>query len=142
MKKIFLILLIVINISFAQEHHGINPAMENYRVYKMTNDLELTPNQSQQFFPMLRSHIIKMKNIEKKIFELDKKVNADNSIDWNEYKKIKNKLLDLENKKLREKSKFLTDLESILEPEQIAKYMFFDRRFRRDLQRRLKHRGR
>ncbi|MEA3499896.1 MAG: Spy/CpxP family protein refolding chaperone [Candidatus Marinimicrobia bacterium] len=142
MKKILIILLITVSFIFAQMHRGMNPAVENYRIYKMTNDLELTPKQSQQFFPMLRSHIMKMENIEKNIKELDRKVNSDNSIDKAEYVKIKNKLLNLENDKLNEKLQFLNDLENVLEPEQIAKYMFFDRKFRRDLQNRLKHRRR
>jgi len=50
--------------------------------------------------------------------------------------------MNLENKKVSEKSQFLTDLESVLKPDQIAKYMFFDRKFRRDLREHLKHRGR
>ncbi|MEA1986647.1 MAG: hypothetical protein U9N76_04075 [Candidatus Marinimicrobia bacterium] len=140
-KKIIIVLLILTTIIFAQ-HRGMNPAMENYRIYQMTNDLELTTTQSQQFFPMLRSHITKMENIEKEIQNLDKKVNSDNSINKTEYRKIRDKLMSLERRKLNEKSKFLNNLENILEPEQIAKYMFFDRKFRRDMQNRLKHRRR
>jgi len=142
MKKILLISFLMINIIFAQGHHGMNPDVENYRVYQMTNDLKLTTEQSEQFFPMLRSHIMKMQNIEQKILELYKKVNNDNSIDKAECRKIKDKLMNLENKKVSEKSQFLTDLESVLKPDQIAKYMFFDRKFRRDLREHLKHRGR
>ena len=140
MKKILLISFLMINIIFAQEHHGMNPDVENYRVYQMTNDLKLTTEQSEQFFPMLRSHIMKMQNIEQKILELYKKVNNDNSIDKAECRKIKDKLMNLENKKVSEKSQFLTDLESVLKPDQIAKYMFFDRKFRRDLRQHLKYR--
>lgn len=44
--------------------------------------------------------------------------------------------------KLNEKSQFLTDLESVLEPDQLAKYIFFDREFRRKLKQHLKHKGR
>ncbi len=142
MKKILLISFLMINIIFAQGHHEMNPDVENYRVYQMTNDLKLTTEQSEQFFPMLRSHIMKMQNIEQKILELYKKVNNDNSIDKAEYRKIKDKLMNLENKKVSEKSQFLTELESVLEPEQIARYMFFDRKFRRDLRQHLKHRRR
>lgn len=140
-KKIIIVLLILTTIIFAQ-HQRMNPAMENYRIYQMTNDLELTTAQSQQFFPMLRSHITKMENIEKEIQNLDRKVNSDNSINKTEYRKIRDKLMSLERRKLNEKSKFLNNLENILEPEQIAKYMFFDRKFRRDIQKRLKHRRR
>ncbi|MDA3871100.1 MAG: hypothetical protein PF551_01950 [Candidatus Marinimicrobia bacterium] len=142
MKKILLISFLMINIIFAQENCRMNPAVENYRVYQMTNNLKLTTEQSEQFFPMLRSHVMKMQNIEQKILELYKKVNNDNSIDKAEYRKIKDKLMGLENKKVSEKSQFVTDLESVLEPEQIAKYMFFDRKFRRDLRQHLKHRRR
>jgi len=132
----------MINIIFAQEHHGMNLDVENYRVYQMINDLKLTTEQSEQFFPMLRSHIMKMQNIEQKILELYKKVNNDNSIDKVECRKIKDKLMNLENKKVSEKSQFLTELESVLEPEQIARYMLFDRKFRRDLRQHLKYRRR
>jgi len=141
MKKIILILLLVANIILAQGNREKNSAMENYRVYQMTKILELTPKQSQSFFPMLRSHIMRIHNIDEKISDLDRQVDSKKTINKNDYKKIKNKLLKLESEKLNEKYKFINNLENVLNPEQIVRYLFFDRKFRRGLRQHLKHKN-
>ena len=61
MKKISVILLSLLLVSAlaAQDMKNI----ENYRIYKMSEYLELTPEQAQTFFPLLRQYEKEIKDV-------------------------------------------------------------------------------
>lgn len=109
--------------------------METLRIYKMTEFLELTPEQSAQFFPKLRKHeeMIRKKQHQQMdlIREIDQKTKAP-EVKFSEadMKKYLQSLAKIERDIIDEKEKFVNGLSSILTPNQQIKYMIFENRFR------------
>ncbi|HMA62468.1 MAG TPA: hypothetical protein VKP78_07440, partial [bacterium] len=123
LKNIFfsgLILILITAFTYAQWHHPDfehrREKMEKFRTWKMTKFLDLTPEQSQKFFPELNQ-------FEKKMFK--NKVEVKNLIDTieakleqedyqatqKEYEKYKTKFIDLEKERINNRKDFLDQLD-------------------------------
>ncbi|HPC36645.1 MAG TPA: hypothetical protein P5268_06380 [Candidatus Marinimicrobia bacterium] len=112
--------------------------METLRIYKMTEFLALTPEQSEKFFPKLKQYednVRKMQHQQRQLVqEIDQITqNTDTTITESDVKKYLRAIAQIEKDIISEKEKFISGLSSILTPSQQLKYMIFDNRFRRHL---------
>jgi len=112
--------------------------METLRIYKMTEFLELTPEQSEKFFPRLKQYEDNVRKMQHKQMELVREIdqitqNPDATVTEADVKKYLRAMAQIEKDIITEKEKFISGLSSILTPDQQLKYMIFDNRFRRRL---------
>lgn len=114
--------------------------MEALRIWKMTECLELSAEQSTQFFPRLkefedfiRDNQDKQRNIMTKIHQLtnDKNYTATEK----DVKKYAKQLADLEKEILDRKEAFIISIGDVLTEDQQMKFIVFDNRFRNRLMR-------
>ncbi len=123
---------------FGSNMAGRREQMETLRIYKMTEFLELTPEQSVQFFPKLKQFedLIREKQLQqmKLMHEINQKTQtSDAKFSETDVKKYLQGIAQIERDIINEKEKFINDLSSILTPYQQLKYMIFENRFRQRL---------
>ena len=114
--------------------------MESLRIWKMTEFLDLTPEQAKRFFPRLKEYearihenMNKQRDIMKKIYELGK--DKDYKATDKEVKEYAWQLANLEKDIAEQKAKFVIDIGDVLTENQQLKFIVFDNRFRNRLMR-------
>ncbi|MCF7740300.1 MAG: hypothetical protein K9N00_00765 [Candidatus Marinimicrobia bacterium] len=144
-----LILILATSFSYAQWHHPDfehrREKMEKFRTWEMTKFLDLTPEQSQKFFPELNkfekemfNNRIEVKNL---IDTIEAKLDQENyQPSHQDYKKYKSKFIELEKERISKRKNFLDNLDDILNTEQKIKYLIFDDKFKHDIMRKLRDR--
>jgi Spy/CpxP family protein refolding chaperone len=152
MKKVIIILLINLLLTpiimLGQEDFmpPMNPErreqMEALRIWKMTEFLDLTSDQSVSFFPKLkemeagiRKNLNKQRDIMIEINKLTEDPNY--KADPADVKKYAHQLAELEKEIVTAKEHFVVDCSDVLTPEQQLKFITFDNRFRNRLMRSL-----
>ena len=131
MKKLSVILLsLMFAFLFAQDMKNI----ENYRIYKMSEYLELTPEQAETFFPLLRQYEKEIKNIkvqENELYdELKVKQSAKEEISQEELQTMMGKVAGFENTRSDLKQNFMKQSGKMLKPGQVARIPSFEKDFR------------
>ena len=132
MKKIIVILLSLLLVSAlaAQDMKNI----ENYRIYKMSEYLELTPEQAETFFPLLRQYekeIKEVKGEEKVLYdELKAMQSGKEEASSEKLQDVMGKMQGLENKRMNMKQNFMKQSGKMLSPGQCAKIPTFEKDFR------------
>jgi len=131
MKKFSVILLsLMFAFLFAQDMKNI----ENYRIYKMSEYLELTPEQAETFFPLLRQHEKEMKTVkdEEKVLydELKAMQSGKEEASQEKLQDIMGKMQGLENRRMDIKQNFMQQSGKMLSPGQCAKIPTFEKDFR------------
>lgn len=116
--------------------------METLRIWKMTEFIDLTTEQSTQFFPKLkefRESISDDRNRQRKIMiEIHKLVNdEDYKSSHADVKKYAKQLSKLEKNIITKKEAFIIDTGDVLTADQQMKYIIFENRFRNRLMRAL-----
>lgn len=115
------------------------------RIWKMTEYLNLTEEQSARFFPRLRKNEekIKEKHREKQILldEIDRLIKEkDGKLTEQDVRKYIGKLNQINQEIVKLKTSFIIESSDILTPEQQLKCMIFDDRFRNQMMRILSER--
>ncbi len=91
--------------------------MEMMMAFKLTEELELTPEQADKFFPRMKVHRENMEKIDGKIRDsmkdIQKKVKDDKEISDNEFNSTFKKMTVLEKQKIDEKNRFMTEMKGI-----------------------------
>lgn len=137
MKKIFLLIAITLllgGLSFAQDIRNV----ENYRIYKMSEFLDLTPEQAEIFFPLLRQYEKEIAGIadqENRLYESIKDRAKKNQISNEELQGIMEQVNSFEQQRARLKEQFLNRSGQVLSPGQVTRMQFFEKEFRKDLKR-------
>jgi uncharacterized protein YihD (DUF1040 family) len=131
MKKLSVIILsLMFAFLFAQDMKNI----ENYRIYKMSEYLELTPEQAETFFPLLRQYEKEIKNIkvqENELYdELKAKQSAKEEISQEELQTMMGKVAGFENTRSDLKQNFMKQSGKMLKPGQVASIPSFEKDFR------------
>lgn len=149
MKKLTLYLILValvvpLNRVLLQEDAmmGMNPdrreEFENLRIWKMTEFLDLSSEQSAAFFPKLHNY---EKSLRKKHAERNKIIKeiygntqkSDYRPSDDDVRKFAAKLAEIERQIVHEKEQFIVGLSNILTPSQQIRYVFFEVQFRERL---------
>lgn len=130
MKKLSVILFSVLfAFLFAQDMKNI----ENYRIYKMSEYLELTPEQAETFFPLLRQYEKELKNIKSQENELYKDLKNSDNMSKEDLQKAMNKIQNFENRRNDLKQNFMKQSGKTLNPGQVARIPGFENEFRNNL---------
>jgi len=111
-----------------------------YMVFRMTEILDLTPEQAEKLFPLNRPYRdskhalhMEMKELSEQVFEQKEITKADLETYKKEIKRLHMEEIELDDQ-------FYNDVEAFLEPSQVAKLIFFDSHFRGELSKELKER--
>ena len=98
--------------------------LENMIVWRLTDDLDLTTDQAEKFFPRFRNHRKELEEIGKKeretISNIDRKEPSKKDV-----KKMIGKISKLRQNKIELEAEFILSLEDILAPDQMIKLGFF-----------------
>ena len=143
MKKMFLLVIMVLTpaILLAQPRGRMRDQrmpprrdqIDMLRIWKMTEELELTEDQAGRFFPRLRTDDKNIEELEKErqsIFrDLNNEAMKGGMADKTLNEKIE-RISDIEVKILRKRVDFIKNLDDLLSPDQRAKLMVFRHRFR------------
>jgi len=117
-----------------REHRGEN--REQMMVFRLTEHLELTAEQAEKFFPVMREHRAIMDKIDEEIFEANKvlrdKIKDEKEISDAELNNVLTKVDILRDKKSDARKKFIYSLDEVLDNTQIAKLAMAPKHFKND----------
>ena len=142
MKKMLLltVMLLAPAIIFAQPRGMRGQKMaprreqiEMLRIWKMTEELELSEKQADKFFPRLRLDDKKIEELEMERQSLFRELHKDAMKGGMDEKVLDEKIeriSDIESKILRDRVKFIKNMDDLLSIDQRAKLMVFRHRFR------------
>ena len=123
-----------------QEHCISDQPYYQYMVFRMTEILELTPEQAEKLFPLNRPYRDEKHALHMQMNVLSEEVFKSKEITKADLEKYKNEIYRLHNEEMKLDVEFIEDVENFLEPAQVAKLIFFEPRFRRELSHELKQR--
>jgi len=112
--------------------------MEMMMTWKLTEELDLTPEQADKFFPRMKVHRENLENIDAELRDTSKdirrKVEDGKEITDNDFNKMFEKATDLEMQKIDEKTRFMSELNGILDNTQRVKLTLFKTKFAKEMQ--------
>jgi len=120
--------------------------MEMMMTWKLTNDLDLTPEQADKFFPRFKVHRENMGDLEKETFDVSEKI----KVKIDKGKEISAEELDealkyvnqLEIRKIEERERFIKEMSEFLTTNQLAKLALYKHYFIKDLRKEIRRRPR
>lgn len=115
----------------------VRQRIEMVKIWKLTEAVGLTAQQSERFFPIYNQHQKKMEEIDDRrmnlVNDLGKLLDDPKSSD-KEIQQIADKLREIPQQMMSERQKFQEDISPILSVRQQMKLMLFEERFRQQLQ--------
>ena len=98
--------------------------MENMIIWRLTEDLDLTIDQSEKFFPRFREHRKNLEELGKQEREIVGTIDG-KKISKNDVKEMIEDISKLRQKRIELESKFVLSLDDILEPDQMIRLGIF-----------------
>ena len=150
MKHILLLIfvsgLIAQDFDHPERDHERSEKMEMMMVWKLTDELDLSPEQAEKFFPRLRKHrneLDEVKKMERALAgEMRKKMGEDEDLSGKDVKNTVKKTTELRKKVVDIESRFLLGMDDILSPRQLAILGMFKQKMMRNIRGELKeHHG-
>lgn len=123
-----------------KEHCISDEPYYQYMVFRMTEVLELTPEQAEKLFPLNRPYRDNKHALHIEMKELSQEVFKNTEITKADLQKYKDKISQLRKEEDKLDDQFYSEVEKFLEPAQVAKLIFFDAHFRGELSKELKER--
>ncbi|MEE8341782.1 MAG: hypothetical protein V3R52_06770, partial [Candidatus Neomarinimicrobiota bacterium] len=112
--------------------------MEMMMTWRLTEELELTPDQADRFFPRMKAHRDNMESIESELRETVKdarrKIEDGKEVTDSDFNNMFGKVAALEKQKVDEKTRFITELNGILDNTQRIKLTMFKTKFAKEMQ--------
>jgi len=146
-KKIYLLSIIMVGLVAAQSppaHAGFKPQnMDAVRIWKLTEVLELTEDQTVTFLPLVQIHERKLRAIQEEIQDLThstRELLKKGDISQKDVDKMIKRYNDKHAEVFKIKRDFIKSLPKQLTPEQQLLYMGFEARFRKELRTYMKDR--
>lgn len=145
--KTFIYLIFMASILFAQNHPRMKERnkIEELEKIKLIEELNLDEETSARFVARLNENRNTMREIQEKkmklIFELEKVFREKEEKDSKYFVEKNKQILDLDNELRSNKEKFLKSLNDLLTPEQIAKVLVFEVKFREEIKSAILKRG-
>lgn len=144
MKKI-LLGIAVMSLSVALLDAQPQRNMDAIRIWRLTEQLELTEEQTATFLPILQIHERKMREAQKEIGELaekGEKLLEDKKLSQKQVDKLVKEYMDQQKRINDLKADFISSMHQYLTPRQQVLFLGFEHRFRQDLRDYMrKHRG-
>jgi len=131
--------------SFAQTGPQGNSKQDryhNYKMLKLTEELELTEEQTAELFPLFREHREEIEQLHKEKKELLNKIDQilkDPNPDYDEGKKLCREIEDNYDINQEKRKNFYLDVEEILTDEQYLKFYLFESRFHKRVKKMIKN---
>ena len=150
MKHILLLIfvsgLMAQDFDHPERDHERSEKMEMMMVWKLTDELDLSPEQAEKFFPRLRKHrneLDEVKKMERALAgEMRKKMGEDEDLSEKDVKNTVKKATELRKKVVELESEFLLGMDDILSPRQLAHLGMFKQKMMRNIRGELKeHHG-
>ncbi|MEO0128931.1 MAG: Spy/CpxP family protein refolding chaperone [candidate division WOR-3 bacterium] len=137
MKK-FIIFFLPLLFIFAQgksEEKDPREIIEKVRVYKLTEQLDLSEEQITKLFPRLKEMRKNEQEFHKQRMEIIQKLKEllDEKAKEQEIVKTLNRLQELQKKRFESQLKELEEIKQILTPEQQAKFIIFQEEFEKEI---------
>ncbi|MBH10310.1 MAG: hypothetical protein CMG74_08175 [Candidatus Marinimicrobia bacterium] len=148
MKTLLIIITSILCITFSQEFDSNNKyesnfkdskrkqRMESMMIWRLTEELDLKPEQAEKFFPRLREHrssLDQIRNQEKELEKILRSKLKDNNLDKSEIIAAVKKTTSLRKKHADEEEKFILGLDDLLDTNQLAKLGMFKQKMMRDM---------
>jgi hypothetical protein len=149
MKIYFLFMLLLISVVsteiFSQQHHMGNKRgnprerIDQLEKIKLIEELNMSEEASVKFFSRRNEFREKEKKLHERIDSLsmlirDKSISPDVQTTDAEWKKINEEFLSVEKIMRKNKIDFVSSLQNLLTPKQMAQFLAFERKFRQDMQ--------
>ncbi len=103
--------------------------IENMIVWRLTEDLELSTEQAENFFPRFRSHrkdIEKISDDEREVYNsIRKKASGDDKVTKSDVRTTVESIAKLRKKRIDLESDFILDMDGVLSPEQLIRLSVF-----------------
>lgn len=120
--------------------------IENMMIWRLTEHLELKPEQADKFFPKLRDHRNSIEEIKTKEREIEEKISIglekSTTFSMSEITKTIEVYFSLQKSRIELEEKFTLSMEGLLSPNQIAVLGLFKHRMMKDMKDEYKkHRG-
>ena len=120
-----------------ERDHKRSDKMEMMMVWKLTEELALTPEQAEKFFPRFRQHrdeLDEVKKMERALGkEMKQKLKKDEDIPEKDVKETVKKITELRKKHVDLEAKFLLGMDDILSPRQLANLGMFKQKMMRNI---------
>ncbi|MFQ6608743.1 MAG: hypothetical protein ACE5EE_09430 [Fidelibacterota bacterium] len=146
MKKLF-ILMFMTGLVLAQPLLDTpdRDRIEMMKMWRLTDELEMTEEQADKFFPKYRMLMSSLEEISKQQHELMEQIGELSERDEVNSEKLHSlvkKAGEFEKKKIDLKYEFFAETGNFFTPEQQARYVVFEQQFRRQLKKGIRDRGR
>ena len=118
--------------------------LEMMKMWKLTDELNLTEEQADKFFPKYRALMSDMEDVKKQKGDLMKQIgelSEEKEVDRGKLNSLVKQTSDLEKKKLDLKLEFYNETGKIFTPEQQARYVVFERKFKKELKKGIREHG-
>jgi len=117
--------------------HERSDKMKMMMVWKLTDELALSPEQAEKFFPRFRQHRAELDEVRKMERALGKemkqKLKKDKDISEKDVKATVKKITELRKKHVDLEAKFLLGMDDILSPRQLANLGMFKQKMMRNI---------
>lgn len=110
--------------------------IENYRIFKMSEYLELTPSQAETFFPLLRQYeknVAEIAKQENSLYDALKARKGKNDMSEAELNRVMEQVAQFETQRTQLKQQFMQQSGKMLSPGQASRIPFFEKEFRNEL---------
>lgn len=115
---------------------NIRERIRTVRIWKLTEALNLSPDQAAKFFPRLKEFEKSMEENNKmknEIFQKLRELSRGDKIDIKVINEKVESLAQIDQEMIRKRKEFMKGLDDILSPQQKVKYLLFERNFRKRL---------
>ena len=117
--------------------HKRSDKMQMMMVWKLTDELALSPEQAEKFFPRFRQHrdeLDEVRKMERALGkEMKQKLKKDEDIPEKDVKETVKKITELRKKHVDLEAKFLLGMDDILSPRQLANLGMFKQKMMRNI---------
>lgn len=141
MKIKIIILSIILLFGFSQERlvaqsSHVQDRIRQMRIWKMTEELNISEDQAQKFFPKLNPYDKQMFESKRRYREtlgkLNRLINNGGSNDL--IMGLIDEIIDTKKNIIKIKENFINEIREILTPQQLGKFVIFEERFEKQLQ--------
>lgn len=152
MQKFMMAIILVMFTGMLQAQPPHNPMrmhhppeqIETLRIWKMTEFLELSEDQAAQFFPAFQAHRKEIRLLDSTEMQIRQTIAKAVEAEKTDQEFVDQQIAEINTvrrQKMTQEGEFLEQLSKYLTPEQQAKFIIFDDRFRRALRDAIRHRG-
>ncbi len=145
MKKLAILLLMTGFVLAQMPDKPDRDRLEMMKMWKLTDEINLTEEQAEKFFPKYRALMSDMEDVSKQQREVMKQIgelSKEEEVDDKKLNSLVKQANDFEKKKIDMKYEFFKETGKILTPEQQARYVVFERKFKKELKKGIREHGR